>query len=435
MNEDFLHFIWRSRLFSQIDLTTTNGQIVQILKTGEYNTDSGPDFSLGTIRIGSQVWIGNVEIHIKSSDWYLHRHHEDEVYDSVILHVCWEIDKDVFRRDDTVIPQIELKSRVDEWRVQRFYDLQHNLDHIPCSSLIPRLEPHAWKNAIDRMYVERLEERSEKILMRLKQLNGDWNQVYWEQLCSAFGMKTNKEGFLRLAELLKVNVILHVRNDQHKVEALLFGVAGLLSKDLKGSYAEGLRKEFKFQLKKNGLAELNPMIWKFMRMRPNNFPTIRLAQLAGFICKYGIVFKPDSSGKYALFEEKVLRIPMNEFWDNHYTLTKASNKRRKQPGPQLRRSLVANFLVPMYFTFAKYVDNTSMQDQVLDRFSKFPPEINRVTRRFTKLGLEIENLWDSQSVLHLHNNYCTLKRCTNCIIGKNLLSNEEKSTRNLEVSD
>ncbi len=248
-------------------------------------------------------------------------------------------------------------------------------------------------------------------------------------------MKKNKAGFDQLARLIDHRILERLGSESLKIEALLFGISGMLKREFIHPYIKELHNEYRFLKKKYNTVEMNVVVWKFMRMRPNNFPTIRLVQLAGFITQFGIHFETSDTSHYFSLIKELKYIPISEFWQDHYTLAKSSTKSSKKPGEILSRSLLVNVFVPMLFAYWKSKGQYELVEEFIERLKGLKAESNQITRQFEKIGLKAENLWEGQALLHLHNNYCTLKRCNSCIIGKYLLCYEKTSDRNMEKSN
>ena len=276
MQEDFLHHIWKFRLFDQRALFTSSGEAIAILKPGDHNFDAGPDFFNSQLMIGSMKWIGNVELHVNASDWIRHHHEIDPAYDNVILHVVYENDHPIKRKNGELIPTLELKDRMDLRSYQKYLDLNKSKDAIPCGSQIADVDEFILNNWLDRILTERLELKSQLILNILRHSNNNWEETFYQILGRNFGFKINNEPFELLTRSLPLNVIGKHKHDRFQTEALLFGQAGMLKREFADEYPLRLKKEYNYLRKKYSLQALELHIWKFSRMMPGNFPTIRI---------------------------------------------------------------------------------------------------------------------------------------------------------------
>lgn len=427
IDEDFIHFIWQHRYFDHSNLSTIRGQRLDIIRPGYSNHNSGPDFQEARIRLDGVEWMGHVEIHKRSSDWYAHNHHLDKGYDSVILHVVLKIDRNVCRTDGSHIPQLELKDRIPQSAYDAFTSLKSAPDRIPCRNLVHRVSHFEKTLAQERMFVERVLDKSKRIMGELDKHKGDWDLVFWKMLCAGFGLKVNQEGFSQLAERVPVSIIRRNRDSPLRIEALLFGCAGMLYGKAQDEYHEKLKLEFEFLRHKYRLNTMIPVVWKFHRMRPVNFPTVRIAQLAHLINTVGI----ESNSRVYKSPPNALRKRLGEgtnpYWSSHYRFGKESPLKSKNPGAEFINTLFANVVAPFQYTLATERGDWEAQSEVLDMLTRVDGEKNRVTREFEALKFATRSMADTQSLLQLFNNYCTLKRCVHCPIGKNILSYETKS--------
>ncbi|MCB9246615.1 MAG: DUF2851 family protein [Flavobacteriales bacterium] len=428
LQEDFLHFIWQARYFDHAALQTAAGDHMHIVNTGYSNSNSGPDFLEAIIRINGVDWSGHVEIHKKSSDWYVHKHDRDPSYDAVVLHVVYKADRMIFRTDGTPIPQLELSRRIPRSAKEAYASLCNTTDRIPCRKLVNRLDPFDIALAQERMFVERMLERSAEVIADVHSNGGDWNLTFWKLLCSGFGLKVNKEGFKQLSTRFPLSILRRNSDNLMRIEALLFGCAGMLYRKPTDDYTEQLIKEFDFLKHKYNLHTMIPVVWRFHRMRPHNFPTIRIAQLAMLIYTVGI---ESNSRVYKNPPElliKKLQAGTSPYWETHYRFGQESRASIKKPGKQFIESLWANAIAPFQYSILYERGDWEAQTEVLDMLTRIDGEHNRVTREFIPLGFATRSMADTQSLLQLFNNYCTLKRCVNCTIGKHILSHEKKSS-------
>lgn len=423
--EELLHFIWRFRLLDHINLKTTEGASVKIIHTGLSNTDEGPDFSFAKLRIDQTEWIGDVEIHVQEKDWSLHKHHLDENYNKVILHVVWRADtKREYRADQSPLITLELRHFVDEKLLIDYQNLMHNLQWIPCAEYLPQVRDIEKMNLLNRMAIERLEHRYSLILNRLEDYGNDWERVFRALLCRAFGMKVNADAFEKLSEILPWEFLLRKRGDSLTISALLFGQAGFLEKDgFKDRYYASLRKEFKALEKGMGLKKMNLTEWKFMRMRPYNFPTFRLAQLAALLCQYPL--RLSSVVGMQNFEDlstELNKLEIDPYWNNHFRFGAESPRGNRKIAPSFISHLIINVFSLSKFGYGKYYKQERHCDEALQSLELLKAENNKITRGFSALGVSPQNVSDSQALLHLHKEYCTQKRCLSCPISYAILN-------------
>ncbi len=420
MKEEFLHFLWQYKLFDVNTLKTIENESIQILKSGDYNKNSGPDFLNSQIKINDQLWVGNVEIHMNSSDWYLHKHEENENYDAVILHVVWNNDADVFMRNNKPIPTLELKYFVNKELLGNYHNLFSKQQRwIPCENQIEEVDSFVIKNWLERLYFERLESKSILIKELLEKSNNDYEAVLFQLLAKNFGLKVNGDSFLQLATSFDFAVLRKIRFNELQLEALLFGQAGFLDKDVENVYQLELKKEYKYlQHKYNLQAIANG--FQFFRMRPNNFPTIRIAQLVSLFNKHQNLFsKLIELDKLEDFY-KLLSVEVNDFWKTHYTFETESKKSTKKLTKSFIDLLLINTVIPLKFVYYKSRGEEG-QEKTLKLIQQFKPEKNSIVSKFSDLKIKADSAFESQALLELKNNYCAKKRCLQCAIGNNLL--------------
>ncbi|MCK4638130.1 MAG: DUF2851 family protein, partial [Bacteroidales bacterium] len=350
MTEEFLYYIWMFRLFDK-DISTTSGESINILKSGERNTDSGPDFFNAKIKIGDTIWAGNVEIHINSSDWYKHNHQENNAFDNIILHIVYKNDAIIKRKNSEIIPTIELKEKFDKKLYYRYKSFMTNKYWIPCQKLIGNVDEFHLNNWLERLLIERLEHKAKTIESTLKLNKNNWEQTFYQYLARNFGFNTNAEPFELLAKSLPVNHLAKHKNNQFQIESLLFGQAGLLETDFKDEYPNNLKNEYNFLKKKFSLKSVDGFLWKFLRLRPSNFPTIRIAQFANLIYKSSGLFSKIIEIKNIKEVYSLFNITTSEYWDTHYIFDKPSAKRKKSFGNNALNLIIINTIVPFLFVY------------------------------------------------------------------------------------
>ncbi|MCD4771973.1 MAG: DUF2851 family protein [Bacteroidales bacterium] len=423
MKEEFLYYIWKYRLFNK-NIYTSDGESLQIIKSGERNHDSGPDFFNAKIKIGKTIWAGNVEIHINSSDWYKHNHQEDKAYDNIILHVVYQNELSIFRKSGEKIPTIELKNTFDIKLLDRYYDFMSSKTWIPCEKLISFTDKFIVFSWLESLLIERLEKRSLQIISSLMNNKNNWEQTFYEHLAMNFGFKLNSEAFVMLARSLPIKYLLKHKDNNFQVEAMLFGQAGFLKGQFIETYPFELKKEYEFLQKKYSLKPIDTHIWKFLRLRPSNFPTIRISQFASLICKSSSLFSKILENKNIVDTSNIFEISTSRYWDNHYTFKKLSAKKtQKIIGNNTRDLLIINTIVPFLFTYGKIKKNEKYIEKALKFLEETKGEINSITKKWKTLSLNTSTAYHTQALLELKNNYCDQKICLDCRIGDFLLKN------------
>lgn len=419
--EDLLCFVWQYRKIP-ISLQTITGEQVKIINPGIKNNDSGPDFFGAKIQIGETTWAGNIEIHIKSSDWQKHKHHKNSAYDSVILHVVYEYDKPTVDNIIEDIPTIELKQFINKELIDKYKDLINSISWIPCEKNLNDVEQITIKPWLSRIMVERLEKKTDIIKEILAQNKMDWETSFFYWFSSCFGFKLNNEAFLMLAKSIPFKTIMWHQNNLFQIEALLFGQAGLLRKNFKDEYPKKLKKEYDFLAEKYKLTPLDPKIWKFMRTRPGNFPTIRISQLANILTKIKILlFEMINSSNYNKLKI-LLKTESSEYWKSHYNFEKKSdNIKQKKLGSLGVDNLIINAIVPFIFLYGKFHDKEKIQNSAISILENIKPEENHIIKKWGNLGIKADNSLESQALIELFNSYCTNKKCLSCSIGASLL--------------
>lgn len=420
MNERLLQFLWQFKYFNQASLCTTNGRPLQIIHPGNLNRNAGPDFSEARIKIDDTTWVGNIELHIKASDWLQHHHSSDKNYSNVILHVVWLNDKIIFDDNHQPITTLELQSLVPKIILQRFEHLMRTADNIPCSFALPVLNEVGWLSWKERLTAERLTEKSGLTIQWLEQSNNNWEEVFWISHCRSFGMKVNADNFEQIAKTLPVNLLAKHKNQIHQLEALLFGQAGLLNAGFDDAYPVMLQKEYVFLAKKYDLKPANKLP-AFLRMRPCNFPTIRLAQLAMLVYTSNHLFSKIKSAKKLNELFQWFDVTANDFWNYHYTLTDETAYQPKALGKSFIRHIIINAIVPVLFAYAICKNENSWKEKSLNWLSELEPEQNAITKEWKGYKITNKNALESQALIHLKNNYCNVKRCLDCAVGVKLL--------------
>lgn len=415
MTEKLLQFIWQFGYFNKSELATESGEELQIIFPGLLNTQQGPDFSNAKIRIGSTVWAGTVELHLLTSDWQKHKHGQDKNYGNVILHVVWRHDQKANR-----VPVLELKNRVPKILLHRYEELMHSVAFIPCEKSVAAVKEIVWKSWKERLLAERLIRKSAFVENFLKQNNFHWEEAFWWLLARNFGVNVNADAFEKMARSIPLPVLAKHKNQIHQLEALLFGQAGLLEKTFREDYPAMLRKEYQFLKKKYSLQNIHEPL-HFLRMRPGNFPTIRLAQLAMLIHGSAHLFSKIKEAQKAAEVRTWFDVATSDYWHHHYRFNKPSAYRKKHLGPAMADNIIINTVVPVLFAYGNYHNEAKYKEKALFWLEQTAAESNAITRGFQKSGVENRSAYDSQALIELKNEYCSRKRCLECAVGNAIL--------------
>jgi hypothetical protein len=420
MTEEFLHYLWQYRLFDP-DLVTDNGEPLTILHPGTHNPDGGPDFFNSRIRIGATLWAGNVEIHVKASDWFSHRHQDDPAYDNVILHVVYENDVPVTDRSNGVIPALTLRGMFPGGIYERYQSFRQNQSRIPCSQLIggvPVIHFNQWAPAL---VTERLEGKTSHIRRSLETCSWNWNEVFYQSLFRAFGFKINALPFELLAKSVPFRILQKHRNSQFQLEALLFGQAGMLTGEFTEEYPQRLLKEYEFLKGKYNLAPIGPGLWKYLRLRPSNFPTIRIAQVCALLQRAEDLLSAMLDLNRPEEFRDLFLVAASGYWDSHFTFGRISGSRPRHLGAESAMLIVLNLAVPFLFLYGKEKGIPRVTDTCFSLLENIPGEINSITATWKELGMPVASALETQALLQLKLNYCDRRRCLECRIGAWLL--------------
>lgn len=420
MKEDFLHYVWMYQKFSTLDFCTVNKESVQIIKTGSHNLNSGPDFLYAQIVINELIWIGKVEIHINSSDWYAHHHEQDPNYDNVILHVVWNHDADVFRKDNTLIPTLELNEIVDINLISKYQNLLTAKNGINCKNEIASIDDFTLENWLDRLFLERLEEKSKFILKELKNNNNHWEALLFILLSKNFGLKVNSDSFYSVAKSISFSTLKKCSKSSLELEALLLGQAGLLEKETYELYYFELQRIYDFLKSKFKLSNYGLVKSSFFRLRPPNFPTIRLSQLAVLYTEKQNLFSEIIQAKTLEEFYAIFLIQTNTYWDTHYNFKVTSAKRKKGLTKKFINLLLINTIIPLKYCYASFLGK-DISDEIIDLMKSIPEEKNIIINEFENYNIQVKNSLQSQAIIQLKNEYCIKNRCLHCAIGFQLL--------------
>ncbi|QKJ62784.1 DUF2851 family protein [Flavobacterium sp. M31R6] len=422
MKEDFLHHLWKFKKFDTLNLKTCNQEEITISNVGQYLELAGPDFFNAQITIGNQKWAGNVEIHVKSSDWYIHHHEKDAGYENVILHVVWEHDSEIYRSNNSEIPVLELKNYVSNDILNNYKKLLTPKSWIFCEKQLKEIPQFTLINWQERLFFERLERKAKPILDLLESTNNDWEAVLFCLLAKNFGLNTNGEIFLKVAQSIPFSVIRRECFEVENLEALLFGSAGLLDAEKEDEYFKDLKFRYfyllhKYQIEKSCIAPV-----QFFKHRPDNFPTIRLSQLANLYHKQQNLFSKisDLNSVEAIYE--VFGVSVAPYWQTHYQFDKESPKKKKILSKSFMDLIVLNTILPLQFAYAKS-QGKEISEDLIAILNDVEPENNSIIGKFTSFGLKSKNAFETQSLLQLKNEYCNKNKCLDCAIGMELLKN------------
>ncbi|PID89558.1 MAG: hypothetical protein CSA05_01485 [Bacteroidia bacterium] len=419
MNEELLQYAWKFKLFGT-KLQTVSGEELEIISAGTQNTDAGPDFLSARIKIDALEWAGNIEIHKNASDWEKHEHHKDESYDSVILHVVANNDKDVYRSNGKQIPCVKIS--LDASIVSTYKQLKESTKWIPCEEIILSVDYFSIKHWLSRLMIERLEAKSIQIAEHLKQSANNWEVVFYHQLAHNFGFKLNSMPFELLAKSTPLLMLAKHKNQLAHLEAILFGQAGMLEKEIDDEYYKQLQKNYAFFKKKFSLSPIEDFLWKFLRLRPVNFPTIRISQFAALIYQSNALFSKIISSKKLEDIEQYFQLQASEYWDTHYTFDKKTQKRIKRFGKSSFYNIAINTILPFMFTYGRIKGKENLQNKALDFYENIKAENNHIIKKWKEIGIAPKNAFESQALLQLKNEYCTNKKCLKCNIGNKLFS-------------
>ncbi|PKQ70572.1 DUF2851 family protein [Raineya orbicola] len=419
MREDFLHFIWQHLYFSQENLQTLAGESLKILDTGKYNPNEGADFENAIVAFNGKHRKGYVEMHLKTSDWLKHGHNQNAKYENVILHIVWE--NDLKELQQVPLPTLELKNRVNPTLLHNYRQLLANKNFIPCENLFAEVENIFVLSTWDKMLVQRLERKSEKVKQIWQETRQDWEETTYRLLTESFGFKINAEPCAKLARQTPLKIFLKHQNSLLQIEALLFGQAGFLSENLENEYAQNLQREYQFLQHKYNLVPLQVSEWNFLRLRPANFPTIRLAQLAQILFQNVNLFSVLLYAEKFETLQKIFSVNVSDYWQKHYHFGKTTEKTASKLGKSSFQSLLINAIVPLLVFYSKSYQKPEYLDKAISFLEQLPAESNHIIEKWQKIGAEPQSAADTQALLELFHTHCQLKKCLQCGIGIELL--------------
>jgi hypothetical protein len=418
MTEKFLAFIWQSKLFNA-DIILDSERI-EIIYPGEINSNAGPDFTNAKIKIGETLWVGNIEIHVNASDWYTHNHNKNAMFDNVILHVVWKNDTHVYTSKGRKLPTMELKFDSSLWN--KYEELTNSLARIPCEKYIPSVESVTIVSWLSTLAAQRLESKIEGMAKDMLLTTNNWEEIFYRQLLRNFGFHVNSEPFSLLARTLPFKVLEKHSGNLKQIEALLFGQAGFLQDDFSNDpYFLSLKSEYEFLKAKYDLKSIDVHLWKFMRLRPANFPTIRIAQFAGMVCKQKSLLTSVLKCNSIRELQQVLTSTVSEYWETHYHFGSQSKRHTVDLGIGSVNTIIINTIIPFYFLYGKKMSDNIHCNKALTFLENIPPEKNSEINIWKENGVIPKNAFDTQALLFLKKEYCHKKRCVECRIGAKIL--------------
>ncbi len=428
MTESFLHYLWEYQYFHKHSLQTTHGDEIRIFHTGQRNTHSGPDFFNARIQIGEMNWVGSVEIHVHASGWLEHKHHLDPAYENVVLHVVWDNDKAIRHEDGSWLPTLELKDRVSGQLFNDYKKLLTSAEVIPCSKRFREVTAITRMAMLDRVLVERLEMKATQVLQMLQRNNNDWEETCYQLLLKNFGFKVNNEPFLQLAQAVPYKLLLKHADSQIQLEALLFGQAGFLEEENRETYYRLLKREYKILSQKYRISEkkLKKVQWRFLRLRPANFPTMRIAQVAALVFRRRNFFSAFTTTESVSGLTDFFSVSQSVYWLHHYRFFKAFEEEITSLGEASIDNVIINTVVPVMVAYGKSRDEQVYVDRAVCILQDIHAEINKITNHWKSLGMHVKTAFDSQASVELYNSFCVKRRCLDCTIGAYLLNPNRK---------
>ncbi len=418
MKEEFLHHIWKTKKFDLSGLSTTDGEGIVVHNFGIHNSNAGPDFLDCMVTIGLHKWVGHVEIHLRSSDWNNHKHQHDKAYNNVILHVVYNYDKPILNEQGQALPTLELISKIPLHYISDYNSLTSALTWVPCAQLLPEANKDKVPFFLEKLLVNRLIRKQARITALLENSNNDWEAVLYKLLMQYFGLKINGDAFLRLTEIAPLSLVQKQEGLLAK-ESLLLGQANFLQgQDL---YAEELHKEYKHQVAKYDLHKMTGVEWKFARLRPANFPTLRIAQAAALYQQTPQLFNEIITEPTLEKLHTLLSVKPSDYWKTHFLLGKVSPSKTKSIGATTRQVIIINAIVPLIFNYAQLTQNDSLKEKALDILYEMKPEKNNILTRWKTLGVTADSAAQSQGLIELKTEFCDKQKCLDCMIGQQLI--------------
>jgi hypothetical protein len=425
MKEEFLHYLWKYTLYDQDSLIDNENNRIVVINPGEYNRDSGPDFFNARILIAGTEWAGNVEIHTRASHFNNHGHNRDHAFDNVILHVVAENDKKVFNYRNEELLTVAIK--YDSVLYEKYSDLINNPYVIACQNETGKIDKFHLRHWLHSLLIERLQSKSDSVLKIFAETGNDWDETFYRMLTRYFGFRVNTEPFEMLATALPFKIIRKHSDNRFQIEALLFGTGGMLEEGLfrealSDKYYKDLIKEYRILSAKYSLQPIHGWLWKFCRLRPVNFPTVRISQLAALLATAGGLFSRTLDAPEIKQLKDLFGVSASHYWDNHYVFGKKSKTVSKNTGNQATDIFLINAVIPLVFIYGRFHDNRDVCDKALTFLENIDPEKNSVTRDWESAGIKVESAFYTQALLQLTNEYCRKRRCLECRIGGRIIS-------------
>ncbi|PBQ32262.1 hypothetical protein CNR22_10925 [Sphingobacteriaceae bacterium] len=421
-SEELLQFIWRHKLLKPVPLITKAGNTLTLLNPGELNVDAGPDFFNAKIKINELMLVGNVEIHILTSDWLKHRHQQDKSYNTIILHAVYEHDIDLDQNTKHNVEILELKPFIEETTLMMYEQLATAKAKLPCSKQLPLVSDLKFIGWIERMTIERLEDKVQKIEDLFTAFEGDYTQTFYTCLLRSFGFKVNALPFEMLAKHLPIHLVLKHSDNLMQLEALFLGMAGLLEDQFKDKYIQNLQNEFEYLKTKYQLQPLAKELFKFSKMRPANFPNVRLVQFAAVIRgNKGLFTNPQSKREYKTLMQ-AFEFEVSDYWKKHYSADGKVLTKELSFGRNSAESVIINAFAPFFFFYSKKLAKPEFTEATINLLNSCKVEVNTKTKLFESRKLHLQNAAASQGIINLHDNYCTSRRCLKCGIAAAILN-------------
>jgi len=421
LKEDFLQFIWQHKLLLPLPTITVGGMEINILKQGDLNTNSGPDFFNAQIKMNNLVLVGNVELHLKTSDWNKHGHNSDKNYNNIILHAVYEHDTLLKQNIDNNVEVLELKNLIDKSSIRKYQQLFESKQKLACNNQLKNCDDLKFLSWLDRMTVERLEEKIKRLEHWYILTQWDYTQVFYYGLLRNFGFNVNADAFELLAKQLPISVLLKHSDNLLQLESLLLGTAGFLENQFQDAYVLKLQNEFEFLKHKYQLIPLQKELFKFSRMRPANFPSLRLAQFAALINRLPEIFsKPHQNTDFKNLSA-ALNLPLEGYWKNHYKMDGQTTNMDLKMGSNAIENLMINSFAPFLFFYSKKIGDESLSNKALHLLQACAFEKNTITNLFKDKRFVLKDAGNSQALISLYHHYCKTKQCLKCGVAAALL--------------
>lgn len=418
--EHFFHYLWKHKALSPAPKTVT-GNTIQIIDPGIHNHDAGPDFILARVRIDDTLWVGNIEIHVKGSDWYHHGHHKDEAYNNIILHVVAENDRIACDQAGQTLKTLCLKGAFDPGLTERYASIIQNLLWVPCMKQIRDVENIILIQSLHSRAIERLAMKSERVKADLEACNNDWEECCYRLISKQFGSKVNITAFEMLSRSIPARILMKHHGNAFQLEALLFGQSGLLHSRLRESYPRQLKKEHQYLSAKYNISPMPGYFWKFLRIRPAGFPTLRISQLAELFTQRQKVFQELIEQEHIHDLMAFFKLRSSSYWDSHYIFGNKSSRKAKSFGKQSIQLMLINAIIPMLHLYGEQMNKPHLCERAIAFLEALPAERNAIVRRWEAIGIKVCNALESQGLIQLKNTYCDKKRCLECPVGHYLL--------------